>query len=231
MTQVEKIKKDIQEMETALSMPSINDMPKVKKRLETDLKTARAELDSLQKKTESQLTGNTGQLPKTPIRDAAAQVPQETKKQVEEWANKVEKEQVQQNQRQEETVRAFEPKPILTAPQPKALTKLPAPTKPIKWANGDVKEMNELDLRRKSVDYFGDVLNGKRLPSDFYRSMQFNNLVRFQIGLYRFGNPIMAHTVLHPTYNMCEKKTQDRSLELFRQVHDMWSQYKDTDIV
>jgi len=132
---------------------------------------------------------------------------------------------------QEQSARAFEPKPILTAPQPKALTKLPAPTKPIKWANGDVKEMNELDLRRKSVDYFGDVLNGKRLPSDFYRSMQFNNLVRFQIGLYRFGHPIMAHTALHPTYNMCEKKTQDRSLELFKQVHDMWNQYKDTDIV
>lgn len=149
----------------------------------------------------------------------------------------IEKEQVQQSQRQEETARAIDWEKregintTLTAPQPKALTKLPAPTKPIKWANGDVKEMNELDLRRKSVDYFGDVLNGKRLPSDFYRSMQFNNLVRFQIGLYRFGHPIMAHTALHPTYNMCEKKTQDRSLELFRQVHDMWIQYKDTDIV
>lgn len=44
MTKVEKIKKDIQEMETALSMPSINDMPKVKKRLETDLETAKQRL-------------------------------------------------------------------------------------------------------------------------------------------------------------------------------------------
>ncbi len=62
MTQVEKIKKDIQEMETALSMPSINDMPKVKKRLETDLETAKQQLKSLQKKSDPQPTGKTEQL-------------------------------------------------------------------------------------------------------------------------------------------------------------------------
>lgn len=61
MTQVEKIKKDIQEMETALSMPSINDMPKVKKRLETDLETARRQLESLQKKS-NESTEKTEQL-------------------------------------------------------------------------------------------------------------------------------------------------------------------------
>ena len=185
--------------------------------IDLGLSKYRAMLAALEKKSESQPIEKSEQLPQKP--------------ELEQWAKQIEKEQTQQNQKQEEKARAFEPSPTLTAPQPKALTKLPAPTKPIKWANGDVKEMNELDLRRKSVDYFGDVLNGKRLPSDFYRSMQFNNLVRFQIGLYRFGHPIMAHTALHPTYNMCEKKTQDRSLELFRQVHDMWIQYKDTDIV
>lgn len=174
-------------------------------------------LAELEKKSDPQPTGKTGELPQKPELEA--------------WAKKIEVEQVQQKQKQEETAQAFNQNPVLAAPQPKALTKMPAPTKPIKWANGEVKEMNELDLRRKSVDYFSDVLNGKRLPSDFYRSMQFNNLVRFQIGLYRFGHPLMAHTILHPTYNMCEKKTQERSLELFRQVHDMWNQYKDTDIV
>ena len=121
--------------------------------------------------------------------------------------------------------------PVLTAPQPTALTKMPAPTKPIKWANGKVYEMNELDLRRKSVDYFSDVLNGKREPKDFYRSMQFNNLVRFQIGLYRFGNEVMEHKALHPTLEMCKKETQERSEELYRQVVEYWKQYKDTDIV
>lgn len=127
--------------------------------------------------------------------------------------------------------RVFNQNPILTAPQPKALTKIPAPTKPIKWANGKVYEMNELDLRRKSVDYFSDVLNGKREPKDFYRSMQFNNLVRFQIGLYRFGNEVMEHKALHPTLEMCKKETQERSEELYRQVVEYWKQYKDTDIV
>lgn len=53
MTQIEKIKKDVQDMETALSMPSVNDMPKVKKRLEVDLETAKGLLaELLQKKTE-----------------------------------------------------------------------------------------------------------------------------------------------------------------------------------
>lgn len=158
---------------------------------------------------------------RTPIRDAAAKVPQEIKDEVEEWAEKVEREaskQMQQN-------------PVMPAPQPKALTKIPAPTKPIKWANGKVYEMNELDLRRKSIDYFSDVLNGKREPKDFYRSMQFNNLVRFQIGLYRFGNEVMEHKVLHPTFEMCKKETQERSEELYRQVVEYWKQYKDTDIV
>ena len=121
--------------------------------------------------------------------------------------------------------------PLLIAPQPKALVKMPAPTKPIKWANGKVYEMNELDLRRKSVDYFSDVLNGKREPKDFYRSTQFNNLVRFQIGLYRFGNEVMEHKALHPTLEMCKKETQERSEELYRQTVEYWKQYKDTDIV
>ena len=75
MTQVEKIKKDIQEMETALSMPSINDMPKVKARLETDLKTAKGQLESLQKKSDPQPTGKTGQL------DQEAQNQEKTKAQ------------------------------------------------------------------------------------------------------------------------------------------------------
>ena len=44
----------------------------------------------MKKKTEEQLTGKTGQMPKTPIRDAAVKVPQETKDEVEEWANKKE---------------------------------------------------------------------------------------------------------------------------------------------
>lgn len=171
----------------------------------------------LQKKSDPQPSENQGRLPQKPELEA--------------WAKKIETEQLQQNQRQEETARAFTQNPVLTAPQPKALTKIPAPTKPIKWANGKVYEMNELDLRRKSVDYFSDVLNGKREPKDFYRSMQFNNLVRFQIGLYRFGNEVMEHKTLHPTFEMCKKETQERSEELYRQVVEYWNQYKNTDIV
>lgn len=185
--------------------------------IDLGLKKYRAMLSELEKKSDPQPTAKPEQLPQKPELEA--------------WAKQIEAETVQQNQRQEETQRTFTKNPVLTAPQPKALTKMPAPTKPIRWANGKVYEMNELDLRRKSVDYFSDVLNGKREPKDFYRSMQFNNLVRFQIGLYRFGNEVMEHKVLHPTLEMCKKETQDRSEELYKQVVEYWKTYKDTDIV
>lgn len=205
----------IRDIENGLAM---NPTGEILERLTNRLARAKAKLAELnQKKSDPQPSENQGQLPQKPKLEA--------------WAKQIEVEQVQQSQRQQETSRAFNHPPVLTAPQPKALTKMPAPTKPIKWANGKVYEMNELDLRRKSVDYFSDVLNGKREPKDFYRSMQFNNLVRFQIGLYRFGNQVMEHKLLHPTLEMCKKETQERSEELYRQTVEYWKQYKDTDIV
>lgn len=205
----------IQDIENGLAM---NPTGEILERLTNRLVRAKAKLAELnQKKSDQQPAANQGQLPQKPELEA--------------WAKQIEVEEIQQNQRQEETARAFTQSPTLTVPQPKALTKMPAPTKPIKWANGKVYEMNELDLRRKSVDYFSDILNGKREPKDFYRSMQFNNLVRFQIGLYRFGNEVMEHKVLHPTLEMCKKETQERSEELYRQTVEYWKQYKDTDIV
>ncbi len=187
--------------------------------IDLGLKKYRGMLAELEKKSEAK---------QVPERLAAIEPKQEREERIQ---KQIEEQAVQQSQRQQETAQAFDMNPVLTAPQPKALTKMPAPTKPIKWANGKVYEMNELDLRRKSVDYFSDVLNGKREPKDFYRSTQFNNLVRFQIGLYRFGNEVMEHKALHPTLEMCKKETQERSEELYRQMVEYWKQYKDTDIV
>lgn len=107
------------------------------------------------------------------------------------------------------------------------LTKVPPPTIPIRWANGEVKEMAEMELRRKAIDYFTDVVNSKRDPKDFYRSMQFNNCVIFLIGLYRFGNDLLSHLTLHSTFNQCGEAMQERSVELYRQVKESWEKYKD----
>ena len=60
--------------------------------IDLGLSKYRKMLAELEKKSDPQPTGKTGQLPKTPIRDAAAKVPQETKDEVEEWANKKEME-------------------------------------------------------------------------------------------------------------------------------------------
>jgi hypothetical protein len=144
MTQVEKIKKDIQEMETALSMPSINDMPKVKKRLETDLKTARAQLESLQKKSDPQPIEKIEQLLKTPIRDAAAKVPEETKKQVEGWASKVESEAQNRIAEQEQSAKAFDRTAAnvnyapLVAPKPTATIHFAGQQYPGQYTRGEL---------------------------------------------------------------------------------------------
>lgn len=73
-------------------MPAVTDENR-KRLMQIGLDAVRDELKlRAQKKSDPQPTGKTGELPQTPIRNAAAKVPQETKKQVEEWANKAEEE-------------------------------------------------------------------------------------------------------------------------------------------
>lgn len=128
--------------------------------------------------------------------------------------------QASQNRQSEEK----QPEPVLIAD---VLTPLPAPTIPVRWANGEIKEMTEAELRRKAIDYFSDVLSSKKDPKDFYRSAQFNNCVRFLIGLYRFGNHLLPHLALHSTFNNCGETMQERSTELYRQIAEKWEKYKD----
>lgn len=110
------------------------------------------------------------------------------------------------------------------------LTKVPPPTIPVRWANGEIREMAELELRRKAIDYFCDVLDSNFDTSNFYRSMQFNNCVRFLIGLYRFGNGLLPHLVLHSTFNNCGNQTKIKSIELYNQIKANWEKFKDKDL-
>lgn len=123
----------------------------------------------------------------------------------------------------------FEPakvEPVLIPTE--VLMKVPPPTILIKWANGEVKEMTELELKRKAIDYFSDILKSNFNASNFYRSMQFNNCVRFLIGLYRFGNDFLEHLVLHPTFNYCSDETKSKSIELYKQIKVNWEKFKDS---
>lgn len=107
------------------------------------------------------------------------------------------------------------------------LMKVPPPKILIKWANGEVKEMTEIELKRKAIDYFVDILKSNFNASNFYRSMQFNNCVRFLIGLYRFGNDILPHGALHSTFNYCNDETKSKSIELYKQIKENWEKFKD----
>lgn len=115
--------------------------------------------------------------------------------------------------------------PVLISTE--VLMKVPPPTILITWANGEVKEMTELELKRKAIDYFADILKSNFNASNFYRSMQFNNCVRFLIGLYRFGNDLLEHLVLHQTFNYCSDETKSKSTELYKQIKENWEKFKD----
>ena len=79
-----EIEQKIQDIHVALSA---NPDPNTRQKLELGLKIFQSLLlAEQQKKSESQPTGKTGQLQRTPIRDAAAKVPQEIKDEVGAWA-------------------------------------------------------------------------------------------------------------------------------------------------
>lgn len=124
-----------------------------------------------------------------------------------------------QNQQSEE-----KPEPVLISD---ALTPAPAPTIAVRWVSGKVKDMTEAELRQKAKDYFRDIVKGETQPKDFEQLTQFHNCVRFLIGLYRFGNDLLPHLTLHPTYNACGEAMQERSAELYRQISEKWKAFKD----
>lgn len=114
--------------------------------------------------------------------------------------------------------------PVLIAD---ALTPVPAPTIAVKWVRGEVKEMTQGELRQKTKDYFRDIVKGETDTEDFEQLVQFHNCVRFLIGLYRFGNDLLPHLTLHPTFNACGEAMQERSTELYRQIAEKWKEFKD----
>lgn len=117
--------------------------------IDLGLSKYRKMLADLEKKSDPQPTGKSEQLPKTPIRNAAAQVPQETKKQVEEWANKVESEAQMQVSDQEQSAKAFENKgweqvkqalatPPQVAPKPTATIHFAGQPMPGQYMRGEL---------------------------------------------------------------------------------------------
>lgn len=108
------------------------------------------------------------------------------------------------------------------------LTKTAAPTIEIVLADGRIKEMSEAQLKRKAIDYFRDVLRSNFTIDNYHHSTQFLNCIRFLIGLYKFGNDILPHMTLHPTFNQCGEAMQGRSMELYEHMRHIYEKYKDS---
>lgn len=119
-----------------------------------------------------------------------------------------------------------EPAPVLLADM---LTKAPPRSIKVQWVNGEIREMTDLELRRKSKDNFSDVLKSKFKLDELRRSVQFNNCVIFLVALYKLGGDFPEHIDLHPTYNQCGAAMQTRSMELYVQIKENWEKYKDLD--
>lgn len=180
-----------------------------------------------QKKSESQPVQKPEPTPEKPTQQ---NVPPPQKKEVPPVQSESQKQvQVQQERpAQKSEPEAAKGEPVLIPTD--VLSKVPPPTILVRWASGKVKAMAESELKRKAKDNFTDVLDSNFDASNFYRSTQFNNCVRFLIGVHRFGNDLLPHLVLHPTFNYCNEETKAKSIELYRQIQANWERFKDSDI-
>lgn len=214
MTQIEKIQKDIQDMETALAMPSINDMPKVKKRLQTDLNTAKSTLAQLQKKSESQPSINSEQVKRNPIRDASAKVPQEVKDGVRKWADQVQQEaEIQDPSYVSEYVKFekgyFEKNPLTNIKTVKA----PAFVAPDELINVELedskgnkqtKTFSKAQVRALTRKYFSNV-HESWLGKERKMGVGFKNLLAYVVAWKEFDNEMPSLRDVLPDYDRYSK--------------------------
>lgn len=107
------------------------------------------------------------------------------------------------------------------------LMKAPPRTIKVQWANGEIREMTDAELRRKAKDNFSDVLKSKFKPDELRRSAQFNNCVIFLIALYQLGDEFPEHLKLHSTYNQCGEAMQNRSVQLYKKLKIYFEAHKD----
>jgi hypothetical protein len=152
----------IQDIENGLAM---NPTGEILERLTNRLARAQKNLAALdEKKSQSQPIEKLEQLPKTPIRDAAAKVPQETKKQVEEWANKLEHEAQNQATDQEQSQRAFETRVSVGRASETSVT---IPAVHVKIA-GEDRLLTQSEIITLLKTYFKRVATSERMKAGQY---------------------------------------------------------------
>ena len=222
---VKDINQKIQDIQTALSA---NPDGRAKELLEQGLQTFQSLLLAEQKKSESQPVGKTGQLPKTPIRDAAAKVPQETKDEVEAWAEKVEYEEIQDPSYTSEYVRFekeyFEKTPlkIIKAPvidrEPEYINIELTDQKGEKY----IRTYNRAQTKALCRKYFSNVHNAwvggnRKLTNGF------DNLVAYFLGWVEFdGSTPGLQDVLQDYFRYKKAKEGMEDSEAFKVAKELY---------
>ena len=168
------------------------------KKLYKDIYNAcQAELQRRAQKKSMEPSENKGQLQRTPIRDAAAKVPQEIKDEVEAWAEKVEGEAVHQNQRQEQTAKAFEPdrRVIARIENPEPLTVLVVEIE-FKDAKGNVytRAMDQTDILTLLKTYFKRVTTSAKMEGKRYSEAYNSDMGKTVYKLFQGWNIIYNET-------------------------------------
>lgn len=133
--------------------------------LQTSIDRALEELQRRAQKKSVEPSANQGQLPKTPIRDAAAKVPQEIKNEVEAWAEKVERE-ANEPEKIREITGSYqgETRVIGTVTEAPVIT---VPVVQIALSSG-TKLMNRVDIMNMLKTWFKRVATSKAMEKGLF---------------------------------------------------------------
>ena len=222
-----EIQQKIQDIHVALSA---NPDPNTRQKLELGLEIFQSLLlAEQQKKSESQPSENQGQLRRTPIRDAAAKVPQEIKDEVAEWAEKAEREEIQDPSYTSEYVRFekeyFEKTPLKTVKAPE----FSVPDELINIeledskGNKQVKTFSKAQVRALARKYFSNV-HESWLGKDRKMGVGFKNLLAYVVAWKEFDGALPILRDVLPDYDRYNKGGESKEAsDAFKVAQELYN--------
>ena len=147
-------------------MPSVIDANR-KRLMQIGLDAVQDELQRRAQKKTVEPSANQGQLSNTPIRDAAAKVPQEIKNEVERWADQVEREAKNPHRDQAESIQAFEVNRVVVGRAAEITVTIPVAE--VKIA-GEIRQLTQTEIIGLLKTYFKRVAISMAKEGQYTRS-------------------------------------------------------------
>ena len=192
------VKEIIESIEVMRNGLSLNPGEREKQILLKNIGRAQSELQKREDQKKSvEPSANQGQLQKTPIRDASARVPQETKEEVAAWAKKVEHEAQNQHRDQAESTQAFEPTRVVIAKieNPTPIT-VPVVEMEFKDAKGNTysRALDQADILSLLKTYFKRVAVSPKMEAKRYSEAYGSEMGKMVYKLFQGWNTIYNET-------------------------------------